>query len=32
MAQELAGIIPPMTTPFDADGAIDEGAARAQVR
>jgi 4-hydroxy-tetrahydrodipicolinate synthase len=32
MAEELAGIIPPMTTPFDADGEIDEGAVRAQVR
>ena len=32
MAGELSGIIPPMTTPFDADGEIDEGAARAQVR
>jgi 4-hydroxy-tetrahydrodipicolinate synthase len=32
MAEELAGIIPPMTTPFDADGEIDEGAIRAQVR
>jgi 4-hydroxy-tetrahydrodipicolinate synthase len=32
MSGELHGIIPPMTTPFDADGAIDEGAVRAQVR
>jgi 4-hydroxy-tetrahydrodipicolinate synthase len=32
MAKELAGIIPPMTTPFDGDGEIDEGAVRAQVR
>jgi 4-hydroxy-tetrahydrodipicolinate synthase len=32
MAQELAGIIPPMTTPFDGDGEIDEGAVRSQVR
>jgi 4-hydroxy-tetrahydrodipicolinate synthase len=32
MAGELFGIIPPMTTPFDADGAIDEAAVRAQVR
>jgi 4-hydroxy-tetrahydrodipicolinate synthase len=32
MAKELAGIIPPMTTPFDGDGEIDEGAIRAQVR
>jgi 4-hydroxy-tetrahydrodipicolinate synthase len=29
---ELFGIIPPMTTPFDADGEIDEAAVRAQVR
>jgi 4-hydroxy-tetrahydrodipicolinate synthase len=29
---ELFGIVPPMTTPFDADGEIDEGAVRAQVR
>ncbi len=28
----LHGIIPPTTTPFTADGAIDEPAARAQVR
>lgn len=28
----LFGIIPPTTTPFTADGAIDEPAARAQVR
>ena len=32
MSQELFGIIPPMTTPFDADGEIDEMAVRAQVR
>lgn len=32
MAGELCGIIPPMTTPFDADGEIDLGAARAEVR
>ncbi len=32
MRGKLHGIIPPMTTPFDADGAIDEGAVRAQVR
>ncbi len=32
MSGQLQGIIPPMTTPFDADGAIDEGAVRAQVR
>jgi 4-hydroxy-tetrahydrodipicolinate synthase len=29
---KLFGIIPPMTTPFDADGEIDEAAVRAQVR
>jgi 4-hydroxy-tetrahydrodipicolinate synthase len=29
---ELHGIIPPMTTPFDADGGIDERAVRAQTR
>jgi 4-hydroxy-tetrahydrodipicolinate synthase len=28
----MFGIIPPMTTPFDADGEIDEAATRAQVR
>ena len=32
MAGELRGIIPPMTTPFDANGELDEGAVRAQVR
>jgi 4-hydroxy-tetrahydrodipicolinate synthase len=32
MSGRLHGIIPPMTTPFDADGAIDEAAVRAQVR
>jgi 4-hydroxy-tetrahydrodipicolinate synthase len=32
MAGGLDGIIPPMTTPFDDDGAIDDGAVRAQVR
>jgi 4-hydroxy-tetrahydrodipicolinate synthase len=32
MAQEMFGIIPPTTTPFDADGEIDEAAVRAQVR
>jgi 4-hydroxy-tetrahydrodipicolinate synthase len=32
MAGELRGIIPPMTTPFDESGALDEGAIRAQVR
>ena len=29
---ELFGIIPPMTTPFDSAGEIDEAAVRAQVR
>jgi 4-hydroxy-tetrahydrodipicolinate synthase len=29
---KMFGIIPPMTTPFDADGEIDEGAVPAQVR
>ena len=32
MAGELRGIIPPMTTPFDANGELDEGAIRTQVR
>jgi 4-hydroxy-tetrahydrodipicolinate synthase len=32
MAGELHGIIPPMTTPFDADGEIDEDAVRTQAR
>ena len=32
MSGTLQGIVPPMTTPFDADGAIDEAAVRAQVR
>jgi len=32
MAQALHGIIPPITTPFDADGEINETALRAQVR
>jgi 4-hydroxy-tetrahydrodipicolinate synthase len=32
MSSTLSGIIPPMTTPFDADGEIDQGAVRAQVR
>jgi 4-hydroxy-tetrahydrodipicolinate synthase len=32
MSSDLHGIIPPMTTPFDADGEIDEGAMRAQTR
>jgi len=30
--RKLFGIIPPTTTPFDIDGAIDYGAARAQAR
>jgi 4-hydroxy-tetrahydrodipicolinate synthase len=30
--REPFGIIPPMTTPFDDAGELDEGAARAQVR
>ena len=32
MSEALYGIIPPMTTPFDAAGELDEGAIRAQVR
>jgi 4-hydroxy-tetrahydrodipicolinate synthase len=32
MSGKLHGIIPPMTTPFDAAGAIEEGAVRAQLR
>jgi 4-hydroxy-tetrahydrodipicolinate synthase len=32
MAQRIFGIIPPMTTPFDEGGEIDEAAVRAQVR
>jgi 4-hydroxy-tetrahydrodipicolinate synthase len=32
MAEALFGIIPPMTTPFDDRGELDEGAIRAQVR
>ncbi|MDQ0471459.1 dihydrodipicolinate synthase family protein [Labrys wisconsinensis] len=32
MHTKLTGIIPPLTTPFDADGEIDERAFRAQVR
>lgn len=32
MQASLGGIIPPTTTPFTADGAIDEKAFRAQVR
>ena len=31
MAEQLGGIIPPMTTAFDGNGEIDEGATRAQV-
>jgi len=32
MAGSLFGIIPPMTTPFNADGELDEVATKAQVR
>ena len=32
MSGQLQSIIPPMTTPFAAGGAIDEEAVRAQVR
>jgi 4-hydroxy-tetrahydrodipicolinate synthase len=32
MASTLHGIIPPMTTPFTADGEVDERAFRAQIR
>ncbi len=32
MSEALSGIIPPMTTPFDAAGELDEAATRAQVR
>jgi 4-hydroxy-tetrahydrodipicolinate synthase len=32
MAQEILGIIPPMTTPFTADGELDAQAVRAQTR
>ena len=32
MADDLMGIIPPMTTPFNGDGSIDTGAFRAEVR
>jgi len=32
MNAELKGIIPPMTTPFDAEGNIDEAAFRREVR
>jgi 4-hydroxy-tetrahydrodipicolinate synthase len=32
MTEALSGIIPPMTTPFDGAGELDEGAIRAQVR
>lgn len=30
--QEIYGIIPPMVTPFDAEGNVDEGLHRAEVR
>ncbi|MCR0982643.1 dihydrodipicolinate synthase family protein [Roseomonas populi] len=32
MASKIHGIIPPMTTPFTAEGEIDEGAYRNQIR
>jgi 4-hydroxy-tetrahydrodipicolinate synthase len=32
MAKKLTGIIPPLVTPFTADGEIDEGAFRAEAR
>ena len=32
MLSKLKGIIPPITTPFDANGEIDERAFRAQVK
>jgi 4-hydroxy-tetrahydrodipicolinate synthase len=32
MTEQLFGIVPPMTTPFDGAGELDERAARAQVR
>ncbi|WP_424134981.1 dihydrodipicolinate synthase family protein [Roseomonas chloroacetimidivorans] len=32
MTSKIHGIIPPMTTPFSADGEIDEGAYRNQIR
>ena len=32
MTEALFGIIPPMTTPFDGAGELDEGAVRAQTR
>ena len=32
MTETLFGIMPPMTTPFDADGELDEAAVRVQMR
>ena len=32
MQQQIGGIIPPMVTPFDEKGRIDEAALRADVR
>jgi len=32
MTEQLFGIVPPMTTPFDGAGELDQAAARAQVR
>ncbi len=32
MTHTLTGVIPPLVTPFTADGAIDEAACRAQAR
>jgi len=32
MTTQLKGIIPPMTTPFDAEGEVDEAAFRSEVR
>ncbi|MDF2782155.1 MAG: dihydrodipicolinate synthase family protein, partial [Geminicoccaceae bacterium] len=32
MTEQLFGIVPPMTTPFDDAGELDEAAVRAQVR
>ena len=32
MTTQLKGIIPPMTTPFDAEGKVDEPAFRREVR
>ena len=31
-SQDITGIVPPMVTPFDAEGRIDEGLHRAEVR